>query len=115
MKILLNVKIKNKEEEIEEEVKAIFLEKKNVIKYIETTGTKVIFFKSEKKLTRENESLVMEYLFNEGKGKVSIKDLKKTMLVDIKVKEIKETDKEIKIKYEIEDNKFVYMLKWRAL
>ena len=53
----------------------------------------------------------MEYEFIENKittGKIFVKDLRKEINVDIKTNKIKKQDDNIEIKFNVENNEFIY-------
>lgn len=84
-----------------------------LMKYREPNNTLVIFNYAEKSLTRDNEELKMNYIFDREKdtnGILYIKELKKEMNVKIKTKNIKIENNDIDIKFNIEENEFQYRI-----
>lgn len=115
MKIKIQVTIQSKEQKINEEYKAIYIEQDKIIKYLEKENTKVEFDMKELILKRENNELKMLYDFKKEKGSIYIKELKKTLDVEIKHIEIKQKENQIKIQYKIEQDLFIYSIQWRNI
>lgn len=115
MKIKIQVTIQSKEQKINEEYKAIYIEQDKIIKYLEKENTKVEFDMKELILKRENNELKMLYDFKNEKGSIYIKELKKILDVEIKHIEIKQKESQIKIQYRIEQDLFIYSIQWRNI
>lgn len=115
MKIKIQVTIQNKEQKINEEYKAIYIEQDKIIKYLEKENTKVEFDIKELILKRENDDLKMLYDFKKKIGSIYIKELKKILDVEIKHIEIKQKENQIKIQYRIEQDLFIYSIQWRNI
>ena len=115
MKVKIQVTIKNKEQQINEEYSAIYIENEKIIKYLEKDNTKVEFHYEKQTLRRENDELKMLYDFKNKKGNIYIKNLKSSLDIEIKNIKIKEKENEIRIQYEIEQDLFSYSIIWRNL
>ena len=112
-KLKTRIKIHSDEEKIEYEVNSIYNEEQNKIIYKEPDETTTSFNYKNKSLIRENDELKMEYNFTTEKnsrGRILIKDLKQYIDVDIKTTNIKEIERNIVIEYEIENQKFKYII-----
>ncbi len=90
----------------------------DTIKYKEDDKTIVKFNYRTNELNRENDELKMRYLFSNRKktiGTIAIKELAKTLNIQISTKKIKRKDYNIEIEFQIEENDFLYkieVIKW---
>lgn len=110
-KININVTITNPDEKTNFKTPAIISD--GFMKYREPNNTLVIFNYEEKKLTRENEELKMNYIFDkeqETTGSIYIKDIKNNIALKIKTNKIKIDNNDIDIDFNIEDNNFNYRI-----
>lgn len=114
-KINIKVTIVNAEDTFEYNVPAIYKEDEKVIIYKEQDeqNTSVRFNYVTKELIRENDSLILNYIFNKEKrsqGTIYIKGMEKKLDVVITTTKITRTDKNIEIEYQIENDKFIYKI-----
>ena len=87
----------------------------NILKYTENKLTKVIYNYEDNTLLRENDKIKMHFSFNNNKGLIEIKELKRIIDLNLKVHEIKINNNDILIHYEIDKDEFVYKvgeIKW---
>ena len=105
-KIKIKSEIINNKDIQEEVINAII--DGDVLKYIEKNGTKVVFNYEDKTLIRENNKIKMNYSFLNNKGLIEIKELGRIIDIDIKVGKITRKDHDIEIKYEIDQDEFIY-------
>lgn len=90
---------------------AIFQE--STIKYQEEDKTKVILNLKNSSLIRENDKLRMNYLFKknkETKGNVFFKEYQKSIDIILKTTSIKKKNKNIEIRFTIENDEFLYRI-----
>jgi hypothetical protein len=83
----------------------------NIIKYLEDNKTTTTYDYNNQLLTRENKELKMRYTFNlkdKTQGSIFIKELNKELNVEIETKKIERKDNNIKIKFIIENDIFLY-------
>ena len=112
-KIDIKVTLITPEQKEVKQYKAIFHPEENSIMYKEEDKTTTKVNLKYKKLRRENEELLMEYLFDEEKntkGRVTIKSLNKTLELNLKAKKINQVDKNIEINYVLENDEYKYKL-----
>lgn len=110
-KININVSISNNE--IEDSYKLVSIISNNIIKYKEKDNTKVLYNLDNNTLIRENDTLRMEYLFDNLKktvGTIYLKDLKRTINIDIETKKIEKINNNINIEYKIDNDIFKYRI-----
>lgn len=101
---------------ISEEIKQIDdilieINENNEYRYTESNNTKVVFNLNNCSLIRKNNDLYMKYIFDEKKetlGRLKIKSLDKEIQVNIKTIEVNISDKKIEIKYQIENDIYIY-------
>ncbi len=110
MKANIKIKIKTNNKQKENNYKAIVSNDYSVFKYIEEDTTKTVFDMNKNVLSRENDELYMEYFFDKNKGKVYIKEIDKEFLIDLKKVKVDRKDNNIKISYNIDEDKFIYEL-----
>lgn len=112
-KINIKVTLITPEQKEVKQYKAIFHPEENSIMYKEQDKTTTKVNLKYKKLRRENEELLMEYLFDEEKntkGRVTIKSLNKTLELNLKATKINQVDKNIEINYVLENDEYKYKL-----
>lgn len=112
-KIDIKVTLITPEQKEVKQYKAIFHPEENSIMYKEEDKTTTKVNLKYKKLRRENEELLMEYLFAEEKntkGRVTIKSLNKTLELNLKATKINQVDKNIEINYVLENDEYKYKL-----
>lgn len=112
-KINIKVTLITPEQKEVKQYKAIFHPEENSIMYKEEDKTTTKVNLKYKKLRRENEELLMEYLFAEEKntkGRVTIKSLNKTLELNLKATKINQVDKNIEINYVLENDEYKYKL-----
>lgn len=112
-KIDIKVTLITPEQKEVKQYKAIFHPEENSIMYKEEDKTTTKVNLKYKKLRRENEELLMEYLFDEEKntkGRVTIKSLNKTLELNLKATKINQVDKNIEINYVLENDEYKYKL-----
>ena len=108
--------IENSDNEVITTTTAIYQDK--IIKYKEDDNSTVVYNYKKHKLTRENTEIKIEYIFSEGNettGLLFIKDLNKTININIKTKKIEEDKINSLIEFEIDKEKFKYKIeavKW---
>lgn len=108
--------IENKDNTVVTKTTAIYQDKK--IKYMEEDNTTVVYNYTKHRLIRENNELKIEYVFsieNNTKGLLYIKELNKTMEINIKTKKIEEENINSYIEFEIDKDLFKYRIeaiKW---
>ncbi len=94
----------------EEELITDSILENNIYKYKEDNGTKVILDINNNILIRENNDIYMKYDFNNKTGNLVVKELDKIFDLEMnKVNFLKE-DKLIEIKYNIDEEEFIYRL-----
>lgn len=92
---------------------AIFQPNQNIIIYKEQDATKTKLDMKRLKLRRENDELMMEYLFKPKQstvGLVEIKSLQKRLELNLTTKEIIQSKNKIEIFYELEKEQYKYKL-----
>ncbi len=112
-KVKITSSIVNVENNYFYEVFGILNKKENKITYFETDElkTKVTYSYNTNTLIRENKNLYMKYTFNknkETKGLLEIKDIKRTLEVTIKTKNIERKNNDLKIDFLVEEEEFSY-------
>ena len=103
------IRVKNDDSNIEYKTTAILSD--NVIKYKSEDNTIEVFDYDNYKLTRENNELRMDYIFDlnkETKGTVFVKDLNKELEVNIKTKKIERNNNDIEIDFYVEESNIKY-------
>ena len=112
-KITIKVTLITPELTDEKTYNAIYHPEENTIIYKEEDKTTTKVSLNKKRLRRENEELLMEYLFAEKKntkGIVTVKSLNKTLELNLKAKKINQVDKNIEIHYVLENEEYKYKL-----
>ena len=115
-KFKIKATIENKDEKKITEAIAIYQD--DVIKYKDDDNSTVIYNYKKRKLTRDNEKIKIEYLFNlenETTGLILIKELNKTISLSIITKEIVENNNNIEIEFKLDNDLFKYrieVVKW---
>ena len=112
-KITIKVTLITPETTDEKTYNAIYHPEENSIIYKEEDKTTTKVSLNEKRLRRENEELLMEYLFSEEKntkGIVTVKSLNKTLELNLKAKKINQVEKNIQINYLLENHEYKYKL-----
>ena len=112
-KITIKVTLITPETTDEKTYNAIYHPEENSIIYKEEDKTTTKVSLNEKRLRRENEELLMEYLFSEEKntkGIVTVKSLNKTLELNLKAKKINRVDKNVEINYVLENDEYKYKL-----
>jgi len=107
----IKVLLQNNEEDLKLEVNAIFMD--NVLIYNESTTTKVKFYYNDNVLLRENNEIKMTYKFiknSKSEGIIFLKDLQKTIVVDLYTTKIEKRANNITVNFLIENNKFLYRI-----
>ena len=110
-KIRIKVIIKNNESNYEYETDAIIND--NELKYLEENKTKVTYNYDKNHLTRINEDLRLDYIFDnnkETKGLIKVHELNKELPLTIKTEKIEKNKNNIRIDYSIENDKFLYQI-----
>ena len=110
-KINIKTTITIDEEKIQDNVSGSFIN--GIISYQEKDGTYVYLDINKDELIRENDELVMKYIFNKNRrsiGNVFIKDINKNLELEIETKNIKKQEHNYYVEYKIEENKFIYEL-----
>ena len=112
-KISIKVRLKSEEEDLKYELVGSLNKEKEILTYFEPTDekTKVKYFYKESKLIRRNKALDMTYIFNlnkETEGIINVKDLNRTLSVKIKTKDLVIKEHDIKLKFLVENQEFIY-------
>lgn len=110
-KLDVSIRVKNNDSNIEYNTTAIISDE--VIKYKSKDNTTEIFDYSNYKLTRENDELRMDYIFDINKtttGIVYVKELNRSVEVNIKTKKIERNNNDIEIEFIVEDNTIKYQI-----
>mgnify|MGYP006870760728 CR=1 FL=1 len=110
-KININVSISNNE--IKDSYKLVSIISDNIIKYKEKDNTKVLYNLDKNTLIRENDTLRMEYFFDNLKntiGTIYLKDLKRTINIDIETTKLEKINNNIDIEYKIDNDIFRYRI-----
>lgn len=110
-KVNILVEVKSTDDDITTKTKAI--KQKETLRYKENERTMVRFNYQDISLLRENNELRMNYYFDKDKstkGKIFIKELEKEIEVEIITKNIKRKGNDIEIKFEVENNEFLYRI-----
>lgn len=105
----------NNEQTIEFITNAIYNDNYTEVKYIEDRKqkTKVTYNFVDHKLNRENKELSLEYKWLEKEktiGKVLVKDINKSMNVEIYTNKLVSHDGNFEIEYLIENQKIIYRI-----
>ena len=115
-KINIKVSISDNTNNDSYEIKSIIQDE--IIKYKEKDNTLVKYDLNKNILTRENDNLRMEYVFNKGnetEGTIFIKELNNNIKILINTNKLNRINNNIDIEYVIEDNIFNYRIeeiKW---
>lgn len=114
-KINLNIKLISNTNKIDEKVVGNITEENNEITYKEKDEleTKVKFNYEKNILTRENDSLLLEYKFIKDKitkGLITVKDINQTIEIELKTLNIKNEKNYIEIEYILENEKYIYII-----
>lgn len=72
--------------------------------------TSVLYDKTSRILIRDNKEIYMEYDFNMNKASIYIKDLKKEINLELRTKNIVESDKLIDIEYLLDNEVYRYII-----
>lgn len=72
--------------------------------------TNVLYDKTSRILIRDNKEIYMEYDFNMNKASIYIKDLKKEINLELRTKNIIESDKLIDIEYLLDNEVYRYII-----
>ena len=112
-KISIKVRLKSEEEDLKYELVGNLNKEKEILTYFEPTDekTKVEYFYKESKLIRSNKALDMTYIFNlnkETEGIIYVKDLNKKLSVKIKTKELVVKENNVRLKFLVENQEFIY-------
>ncbi len=110
-KIKIRVFVENLAEKRRWETIAILQDE--MLKYQEEDQTKVILNLKNYSLKRENDKINMYYLFQKGKetkGIIKIKEYEKNLDIKIKTTKLERKNKNIEIKYIIENEEFLYKI-----
>lgn len=100
-------------EKIQENVIGSFID--GIISYQEDSKTDVYLDINKNELIRENEQMLMKYIFDENrrtKGLINIKDINKELEVEIETLKLNKKDNYYYVEYKIEDNTFIYELSY---
>lgn len=103
--------ITTNDQKIKENVIGSFIN--GIISYQENSKTDVYLDINKNELIRENEQMLMKYIFDENrrsKGLINIKDINKELEVDIETLKLNKKDNYYYIEYKIEEDKFIYEL-----
>ena len=86
--------------------------KNDKINYKENNAelTNVLYDKTSRILIRDNKEIYMEYDFNMNKASIYIKDLKKEINLELRTKNIVESDKLIDIEYLLDNEVYWYII-----
>ena len=86
--------------------------KNDKINYKENNAelTNVLYDKTSRILIRDNKEIYMEYDFNMNKASIYIKDLKKEINLELRTKNIVESDKLIDIEYLLDNEVYRYII-----
>lgn len=109
----IKVIITTEEEKIQENVVGSFIN--DIISYQENNNTYVYLDINKNELIRENDQMLMKYVFNENrrsKGIINIKDINKDLELEIETKKLIKKDNYYYVEYKIEENKFIYELSY---
>lgn len=110
-KININVSISNNE--IKDSYKLVSIISDNIIKYKEKDNTKVLYNLDKNTLIRENDTLRMEYFFDNLEntiGTIYLKELKRTINIDIETTKLEKINNNINIEYKIDNDIFRYRI-----
>ncbi len=110
-KINIKVSISDDTNNDSYEIKSIIQDE--IIKYKEKDNTLVKYDLNKNILTRENDNLRMEYVFdkeNETEGNIFIKELNNNIKILINTNKLNRINNNIDIEYKIEDNIFNYRI-----
>ena len=112
-KIKIKVNVNNEKDHF---YTAIFQNKSNILTYKEENNTLVKFNYNQDVLIRENKEFFMQYKFLKKEktiGEIFIKDLNKTINLDIKTTKLLKNDLNLNIEYEIYDDQMSYKIEVR--
>ena len=102
------ITIKNQDGKQSDNVQII--KHKNKISYQETTGTSVLFDLDSLELIRDNKQIYMELNFSVKNASIYIKELGKTLELEIEVKKVEVTENRVILEYKISDELYEYKL-----
>lgn len=108
-KIKALIRIKN--DDTKEELKTIAIIQNNILKYKEKDNTTMIIDYQNNKLLRENNNIKLEIPFslnNKTIGTINLKDMNKTLNIEIETTKIEKKNNDIEIEYKIEEKVFLY-------
>jgi hypothetical protein len=109
----LDVLIRVENADTKDEYKTTAILADDIIKYKSNNNTTEVFDYNNYKLIRENDELRMEYEFvlnNITRGNLFIKELNRSLVVDIKTNKIERNNNDIKIEFVAEDNNIKYQI-----
>lgn len=111
----LNIKaiIELTDEKLVEETSATI--EKGIITYQENNGTYVYLDINRHELVRENNDMLMKYVFienEETKGKIFVKELNQEIELEIKTTKIEKEDDKYKVEYIVGNDTFTYEVKY---
>ena len=110
-KLKILVTIKNEEENTSYEVDAIIQD--NILKYKENNNTMVLYNYDRNILTRENEELRMDYVFDikrKTKGTIQVKEINQKVDIDLKTNKLERKNNDIEVHFSIDDKDFLYRI-----
>ena len=108
-----NVTIKNVDTIDKYKVSVLNNLEEKILKYTEKDGTVTSFNYEKNILRRDNDEMIIEFVFDKEKvtkGKMSVKELKGDLEMDILTKELDVNEDKIKIVYEVNGLTFEYTL-----
>ena len=114
----ITIKVSIKSTDSNEKYKTTAILQDGILKYLENKNTTAKFAYQDNILIRENSEFRMEYLFIENKtttGTFLLKENNQKLEIPIKTIELIKSNNNIKIKFEIERNQFLYEIeeiKW---
>ena len=108
-----NVSIKNVDTIDKYKVSVLNNLEEKILKYTEKDGTVTSFNYEKNILRRDNDEMIIEFVFDKDKvtkGKMSIKELKGDLEMDILTKELDVNEDKIKVIYVVNGLTFEYTL-----
>lgn len=114
-KVKLKAVLKNSDKETIYNIFGTLNEEKNTITYFEEDDlkTKVIFNYEEKRLTRENNNLLMIYSFDKNEktiGSLKVKELNQIVNLQILTEKLNIKDYDLEVKFKVEEANFLYKI-----
>lgn len=105
--------VKNESSVTEFNGECTYYDDKNIILYNEEDKTRVILDLNNNLFSRENDEMILVLDFNGKDSHVEMKNLQKTLPLDLDVDELRKEYNTFRVKYKLsKDNNFEFYLEW---